>query len=131
MARTDTIQNGHGPHRPDHWSALPWRPYASRAPLDTTADASVFHASMLRRELRRWLDADVTEHLAGDAILTAYEAIAEIVALADPLDTGLIRMQAHLDDDQGARRDLLYRQLGAFPRPRQVSASSYPDPRAD
>jgi anti-sigma regulatory factor (Ser/Thr protein kinase) len=100
MARTDTIQNGHGPHRPDHWSALPWRPYASRAPLDTTADASVFHAGMLRRELRRWLDDDVTEHVAGDIILTAYEAIAEIITLADPLDAGLIRMQAHLDDDQ-------------------------------
>ncbi|MGA9692529.1 MAG: ATP-binding protein [Pseudonocardiaceae bacterium] len=54
---------------------------------------------MLRRELRRWLDADVTEHVAGDIILTAYETIAEIVTLADPLD-GLIRMQAHLDDDQ-------------------------------
>jgi len=55
---------------------------------------------MLRRELRRWLDEDVTEQVAGDIILTAYEAIAEIVALADSLDPGLIRMQAHLDDDQ-------------------------------
>jgi hypothetical protein len=55
---------------------------------------------MLRRELRRWLDADVAEHVAGDIILTAYEAIAEIVTLADPLDAGLIRMRAHLDDDQ-------------------------------
>jgi hypothetical protein len=100
MAHTDTIQNGHGPHRPDHWSALPWRPYASRASLDTTADASVFHAGMLRRELRGWLDEDVTEHVAGDIILTAYEAIAEIVTLADSLDAGLIRMQAHLDDYQ-------------------------------
>ena len=100
MARTNPTQNGHRPHRPDHCSAPPWRPYASRAPLDTTADASVFHASMLRRELRRWLNADVTEHVAGDIICTAYEAITEIVALADPLDAGLIRMQAHLDDDQ-------------------------------
>jgi anti-sigma regulatory factor (Ser/Thr protein kinase) len=100
MARTDATPNGHGPPRPGHWSALPWRPYASRAPLDTTGDASVIDAGTLRRELRCWLDEDVTEHVAGDITLTAYEAIAEIVTQADPLDAGPIRLQAHLDDDQ-------------------------------
>jgi anti-sigma regulatory factor (Ser/Thr protein kinase) len=57
------------------------------------------HASMLRRELRRWLDDDVTEDEAGDIALSAYEAIAEIVTQTDPLDAGPIRLQAHLDDD--------------------------------
>jgi hypothetical protein len=57
------------------------------------------HASMLRRELRRWLDGDVTEDEAGDIALSAYEAIAEIVTQTDPLDAGPIRLQAHLDDD--------------------------------
>ena len=74
-----------------------------------------FMLGMLRRELRRWLDADVTEHVAGDIILTAYEAIAEIVTLADPLDAGLIRMQAHLDDDQVRVVIAEYRQLGGVP----------------
>jgi anti-sigma regulatory factor (Ser/Thr protein kinase) len=96
---TDTTQNGHGPHRPDRWGARPWRTHASRAPLDTTAGASPMHASMLRRELRRWLDDDVTEDEAGDIALSAYEAIAEIVTQTDPLDAGPIRLQAHLDDD--------------------------------
>lgn len=58
------------------------------------------HASMLRRELRRWLEEDVTEDVAGDITLSAYEAIAEIVTQADPLDAGPIRLQARLDDDQ-------------------------------
>jgi anti-sigma regulatory factor (Ser/Thr protein kinase) len=100
MAHADFTQNGHGPHRPAHCSAFPWRPHASRAPLDTTADASVIHAGTLRRELRHWLDEDVTEHVAQDVTLTAYEAIAEIVTQADPLDAGPIRLQAHLDDNQ-------------------------------
>lgn len=43
-------------------------------PLETTADAT---ASALRRELRRWLDDNVTEHLAVDITLSAYEAIAD------------------------------------------------------
>ncbi len=101
MARADSTQNGHGrPHRPDRLSALPWRPHAIRAPLDTTAEASVIHAGTLRREFRRWLDEDVTEPLAEDITLTTYEAIAEIVTQADPLDAGPIRLQAHLDDDR-------------------------------
>ena len=100
MARTDGTQNNHGLPRQDHWSALSWAPHASRAPLDTSADASVIDAGWLRRELRRWLDADVTEHVASDITLTAYEAIAEILTRADPLDAGPIRLQAHLDDNQ-------------------------------
>jgi anti-sigma regulatory factor (Ser/Thr protein kinase) len=97
---TDTTQDGHGPHRPDRRGVRPWRTHASRAPLNTTAGASAMHASMLRRELRRWLDDDVTEDVAGDITLSAYEAIAEIVTQADPLDAGPIRLQARLDDDQ-------------------------------
>lgn len=100
MARGDPAQNGQGPPLPEHWSALPWRPPASCAPLDTTLDASVIHIGTLRRELRRWLEEDVTDHLAGDIILSAYEAIAEILTQADPLDAGLLRLQAHLDEDQ-------------------------------
>ena len=96
---TDTTQDGHGPPRPDRWSARPWPTDVSRGPLDTTAGASAMHASMLRRELRRWLDDEVTEDVAGDITLSAYEAIAEIVTQADPLDAGPIRLQAHLDDD--------------------------------
>lgn len=58
------------------------------------------HASMLRDELRRWLDEDVAEEEADDIILSAYEAIAEIVTQSDPRDAGPIRLQAHLDDDR-------------------------------
>jgi anti-sigma regulatory factor (Ser/Thr protein kinase) len=100
MVGDDSTQNGHGPHWPDHRSALPWRPPASRAPLDTTLDASAIHVGTLRRELRRWLEEDVTEHVAGDITLTAYEAIAEILTQVDPLDAGPLRLQAHLDEDQ-------------------------------
>lgn len=100
MDRSDFAEDGHRPTRPDHWSAVPWGAHASREPLDTTADAAADHASMLRRELRRWLDDDVPEAVAEDVTLTAYEAIADIVEHADPLGAGPIRLQARLDPER-------------------------------
>jgi hypothetical protein len=97
---TDATQNGHSAPRPDHWMALAWCPHASRAPLDTTAGASVSHARTLRHALRRWLDEDVTENVAVDVTLTAHEAITEILTQADPLDAGPLRLQAYLDGHQ-------------------------------
>lgn len=94
---TDATSNGHGRLRSDHWNARSWHPHASLAPLDTTAAASVRHASTLRRELRRWLDEDVTEPVARDITLSAYEAIAEVLTQVDPLDSGPLRLQARLD----------------------------------
>lgn len=96
----DATQNGHGIPCPDHWSAPSWRSHASRGLLDTTAGVSVIDARTLRHELRRWLDEEVTEHAAADITLTAYEAIAEIITRADPLDPGPLRLQARLDSHQ-------------------------------
>jgi anti-sigma regulatory factor (Ser/Thr protein kinase) len=97
----DATQDSPQTPRPDKCCPTPWRPHTSRAPLDTTASASVIQARTLRHELRRWLDDDVTEHAARDITLTAYEAIVEILTRrADPLNPGPLRLQAHLDDQQ-------------------------------
>ena len=36
----DATQNGHRAPRPDQWCPTPWRPHASRAPLDTTTSTA-------------------------------------------------------------------------------------------